>query len=157
MIAADDFENIIASPKDILSVNAFAYCFNNPIMYTDTTGEWPNQYPVPKWTRVGFDIYPYKSFTNKKYCTNYSEAVIKEKGQFGYYKTMNNQRIASELFAHAELFYASDKIKKSSLYKNKTIKKVVDYVYLHSEMISVNNDEPLYRVICYDLLWNSSI
>lgn len=153
-LSADDFRNLTLSPKDIHSVNVFLYCFNNPIKFTDNTGEWPSQYPVPKWTSKGFSIGVIGDFLRKNYCTDYSKAVIKEKGRYGYYKTMDDQRIASEIYAHAMIYYSSSAIKNSKLYKNKTVKSLIDSLRGKANPIDVNYDEKFYRILGFNLIWN---
>lgn len=44
-ISADDFENLSTNKKQL--TNTYLYCFNNPIMYIDYNGEYPQLNEVP--------------------------------------------------------------------------------------------------------------
>ncbi|MBR3810796.1 MAG: RHS repeat-associated core domain-containing protein [Agathobacter sp.] len=101
---------------NLLGLNIYSYCKNNPIINVDIWGFWAEKYSGFTWTKTGFNINVQIAFLSRSFCVSYANDIIRQKGQWYWwgkgYKGMNATRIAQELWFHALAYYVGSPIKK---------------------------------------------
>ena len=156
--------------------NLYTYCDNNCITNID-----PNGYKTIKVKGLsvnlnskGFSVNVDRIFFSKKSCIAFANDVISKAGKNKKYKNMDASRIAVELLGHAILYFIGCGMITSrsvsryiySFYPKSRIKLVLislsviqsilgNYLYQHSKIIDVNNDEKSYRLAAFYSLWYS--
>lgn len=94
---------------NIVAANLFTYCKNNPIMFSDVSGLWAQNYSGFKRTATGFNLNVHLNFLSRTFCVAYAADIIRLYGQWYWwgkgYKSMNSIRIAQELWFHAIVYY----------------------------------------------------
>ena len=154
----------------------FAYCLNNPVSYSDHNGKYIENHVITPYIEdgelKGFNVDNDERFLDSVYCIGFAEEYVKENGTSGRYADMTSERIALELYAHAELYYfglsledplSSDNAYYSSLpFDNPGAmagaavkKKKKNYLIDRGQRITVNNNESSFRMTIYKALWKN--
>ena len=119
---------------------------------------------------MGFNVDNDERFLEPDYCLNFAKELVEEKGESGYYADMSAERIALELYAHAELYYYGLCMSDPLVYQNKIytlstndnpgailgasiVSWIKYYLIENGEVITVNKDESWFRLQIYKKLW----
>ena len=129
----------------------------------------------------GFSVDVDEIFLDPYICLYYAYEIVSTYGSDGEYYGMDAERIASEIYAHAVLYYAGIYLRdnrqaviESPTYNSDTslpatisfssvasilddrLCQTSDYLIQHGRNIYVNNDEHWYRLLVYDFFWSRS-
>lgn len=111
---ADTPEILFLTGGELLGTNIFAYCNNNPVINSDPTGHWAQNYAGFKWRNNGksFSVNIHWNFLSKAFCLAYAWDIIAIKGTWYWwgkgYSGMSATDLAAEFFTHALLYYFSN-------------------------------------------------
>ena len=148
----------------------FAYCGNRPVIRTDSSGElYVEKHPVdPKDN--GFQISMSEDFKDPEICLYYAYEIVDTYGNGQTYYSMDAERIALEIYAHAWLYYFGMDIDQANNNNDINVwndgeyggysivgQLIANYCIGHGAPIDVNNDESDFRLFCYKVIWHTSI
>ena len=147
----------------------FGYCGNNPVTRLDVSGlEYIENHQILETSSNGFTIRMSNEFNDPYYCLRYSHELVSERGYNGTYLGMDAERIALEIYSHAFLYDWSIWLIQSPYestdywkYHDTSLpgigqhfqKKLGEYLFIHSNEITVNADESRARVFIYKTIW----
>ena len=111
-------------------------------------------------------------FLNPTYCIGFAEEYVKEYGALGRYADMTPERIALELYAHAELYYFAlsleDPLSSENGYYSTmsfenpgamlvagVVSWMKNYLIDKGQKITVNNNEASFRMTIYKAIWKN--
>ncbi len=141
-INADAPEIAQLSKNYPVGINNFAYCNNNPVCNTDSSGMWVElEFPIYPF-KNGFGVYVNIKFLNKDSCLSFAKEIVRYRGSKNKYKEMKPKRIAIEIWAHAFMYYFSPYIRQ---------KRIKNWLVQKTKYIEVNNDD--WRYPAYLFLW----
>lgn len=142
---------------NVVAANLFVYCKNNPIMFSDISGLWAQNYSGFIRTSKGFNLNVHLNFLSRTFCVAYAADIIRLYGQWYWwgkgYKNMNSIRIAQELWFHAIVYYIGAPTKAA------LSKFGISWSWLNSKVKSakymeINNDDS--RAWVFSMVWWSA-
>lgn len=101
----DNPTSLLEYSEDVLDVNLYLFCNNNPINNVDPYASWSRDYLAIGWNAKGFNVEMNEMFASRTFCTIFANQFLEKYGEWnattGYtYWGMDSLRIASDLFAH---------------------------------------------------------
>ena len=173
-INADD-ASFAGAGGEYVSYNLFAYCGDCPPQYSDHSGKkYVEQFSIKKYyvdgELRGFSVDNNELFLDPNYCLAFAEEYVEKEGEMGRFAGMTPERIALELYAHAELYYYAlsipdplsiskntyfAPINESSALGSAIVSWTKHYLIAKGKKITVDYDETAARMFVYQLIWEN--